>query len=421
MKNLLTTQIQLMKYRLIKIFLFSVLFSAGQNFTHSLSITSKQNGLQALAVGVELKNLASTAFTDVRIFDKSNNEVPYFLVTESFNYSSTNFKEYQVTDKQIGKGRYTSFIVQNPNKEAMQNIVLCVANSDALKVCNITGSDDKKQWYSVSDHIFLYHLFDENSVNAYRTMMFPMVNYKYLKIEINDLYTLPLNILKVGYFEGAISAGKLNDVKPANYEYSNNKKKKISLIHFKFENPTILNRLSFKIKSPNYYKRLAHVFVNRTKTVKNKEEIYRDVLAQFELNSNNQNLFDLISFREKEFFIEINNEDNPPLEIDTLELKQLQTYLVADFKNGETYTLKVGDKNLNTPRYDIEFFKNKISQYLPTLEVSDLKPIPSLVATSIVPVSKPFWQEAWFLWICIALASFVLFLFSLRILKDMKK
>jgi hypothetical protein len=398
-----------------------ILAGNAQNFTHSLSITAKQNGMQALALSPELKNLANTSFNDVRIYDKNKNEVPYFLVNESFNYLSSRFKEYETTDKEVGKGRYTSLIVLNPSKRPMQNIVLCTMNSDAIKVCDIVGSDDKKQWFSVSDHIWMYNLYDEGSVNAYRTLSFPMVNYKYIKIEINDLHTLPLNILKTGYFEGAISAGKINELKPLSESYTTIKDKKLSIEEVKFENSTIVNKITFRVKAPNYFKRAARIMVERARNVKGKEERYKETVMEFELNSNTSNSFDLDNFREKEFEIEISNEDNPPLEFEKIDYGQLQTYLVADFKAGEEYSLFAGNKKLHVPSYDIEYFKDKISQFVPTLEVSELKAVPVAATEQVVVSEKKMWQEPWFMWACIALASFTLFLFSIRVLKDLKK
>jgi len=410
-----------MKKILVNALLLTFVISKAQNFTHSLTIASKQNGLQALALSAQLKNIANTGFNDVRLYDKNSNEVPYFLVNESFNYSSTNFKEYEIIDKVIGRDNHSGFIIVNSKKEAMQNVVLCVANSNAVKRCDVTGSDDKNQWYSISDHIYLYNIYDEGTVVAYRVLWFPMVNYKYIKVSINDRYTLPFNIKKVGYFEGAISAGKLNEVTPQPMSYVTDKVKKISKAGFKFEDPTIINKIIFNIKAPNYYKRRANIYVKRTRQVKQKIEEYKEVLLDFELNSETNNNFNLIDFREKDFEIEIFNEDNPPLEFESIDFKQLQTYLVADFKAGEAYSLMAGHKKLSVPNYDIEYFKHKISQYMPTLEVSDLKKIPVIPLEVKAPPAKKVWQEPWFMWLCIAAASFVLFLFSVRVLKDMKK
>lgn len=410
-----------MKIKLINLLFFSYITFAAQTFTHSLSITAKQDGMQALSISPELKSIANTVFNDVRVYDINRTEIPYFLVNESFNYSSVKFKEYEVIDKEVGKGRFTNLTITNPQKKSIQNIVLCTANSDAVKFCNIVGSDDKKQWFSVSDHILLYNLYDEKLVNAYRTLGFPPVIYKFIKIEINDLGTLPLNILKAGYFEGAISAGRINLVEPVIFDYTTNLEKKTSSAIVKFLDKTIINRITFKVKAPNFYKRQAKIIVERSRMVKHQEQYYKETVLDFELNSSENNSFDLSAFREKEFKIEISNEDNPPLVFEKVEFGQLQTYLVADFKKGAKYFLFAGNKKLNQPVYDIDNFKNHITQFVPTLEVSELKQMPVITSEPISVKPKKIWEKPWFMWVCIALASFLLFLFSLRILKDMKK
>lgn len=407
--------------RILNSFLLASCFYAGaQNYTHSLSITSRQGGLEALPVSTELKNVSNTGFNDVRILDKNNNEVPYFQVNESFTYSSTRFKEYKLEDKHIDNKRYTVFTVLNPDKKPIQNIVLVIKNSDAFKMCDIEGSDDKQQWYAVSDHIYMYNLYDEGTVNAYRTLYFPRVNYKYIKIHISDLSTAPLNIIKAGYFEGAISAGKLNLVKPDLYNFITDKEKKVSVARVVFSNSTPVDKMIFKIKAPNFYKRRAHIFVSRSQSVKGGTRLYREEITSFELNSESYNSFEFHNFREKEFEIEIENDDNPPLEIETIDMLQLQTYLVADFKAGENYTLFAGNKKLKTPSYDIEYFRDKISQYLPTLEVGELQTIPVKPLPVVAPKEKQFWEQPWFMWVCIAIASFILFLFSVKVLRDLK-
>jgi hypothetical protein len=400
--------------------LLAAAYCGAQSFTHSLSLFSGVSGMQALPVSPKLKNIASTDFSDVRLFDKDSTEVPYFIVNESFSYALTNFREYEIIDRSVGKHEYTSLTVVNPKKEAMQNIVFCTANSDAVKRCDVVGSDDNKQWFSISDHIYIYHLFNERSVDTYMTLYFPIVNYKYIKILIDDRYTLPYNIKKAGYFEGSINAGKMNNVEPMIFNYTSDKTKKISHAAIKFECSTIIDNVTFKIKAPNFYKRRASFFTRRTRKIKMKEEEYKDVLFEFELNSDTQNSFNLSGFRQKEFEMEILNEDNQPLEPDSIEFKQLQTYLVADFKAGGIYTLYAGNKKLSAPVYDIEHFRHKITQFLPTLTLGPLNAMP-VKLPPIGQVQRSLWQEPWFMWMCIAVASFMLFLFSIRVLKDLRK
>ncbi|MBK9284169.1 MAG: hypothetical protein IPM51_07580 [Sphingobacteriaceae bacterium] len=401
-------------------FILFGLLGISQVFTHSLAFTPKQNALQALAISSELKNYAKSDFSDVRLFDSAGRETPYFLVNETFKYNSTSFKEYEILNKEVGQGRYTRFTIHNPNAEQIGHVILNIVNSDAWKVCDITGSNDNKEWFSISDHIFLHHLYDLDNTNAYRSIHFPPVNYKYIKFEIKDLSTKPLNILKAGYFEGCISAGKLNEIKADSLISTEVKENKTTLIKVKFKNAAIINKIRFNIKAPNFFKREVNVYVNRTQTNKKKVEQYRDLIMSFELNSDHSNSFEISNFREGEFEIEIKNNDNPALEIEKIEFSQLQSYLVADFKENEKYILKAGDKKLALPVYDIAYFKDKISKQLIIGNGSELALIPAIVS-EVTPVETNLWQEPWFMWACISLASFLLLIFSLKVLKDLKK
>jgi hypothetical protein len=408
-----------MRIKFLSLLLLFSVFSRAQNFTHSLSIVSKKNGLQALALGTEIRNIANTSLNDVRLYDSKNTEVPYFLVNESFTYSSSKFKEHEMLNKEVGKGRYTRFTIVNKEKDKIGYVILSIANSDAWKLCDITGSDDGMQWFSVSDHIFLYSLYDMDKTNTFRSIHFPPADYKYIKFEINDLYTKPLNILKAGYFEGSINAGKLNRVTPSSTKQTEDKVKKLSTVAITFPQSTLMDKISFTVKAPNLYKRNATIYVNRSRESKGKTESYRENLLSFELNSDYGNQFELYNFREKEFFIEVENQDNPPLEFDKIKLEQLQSYLVADFKNEESYTLMAGNKKLSQPVYDIENFRSKISQYLPTLKVGMFKEIPQK-AVEVKVEDKKIWDESWFMWLCIGAASVLLFFFSASMLKSMK-
>lgn len=399
-----------------------ILFVVGLNaqvFTHSLNFSASVNGLQALALPAELRNIATSNLSDVRLYDSKGKEAPYFLVNESFNYKSASFKEYKVIDKETGKGRYTRFTIENNEKKKIDHVILNIMNSDAWKLCDITGSDDNKEWFSVSDHIFLYHMYDDDQTHSYRSIHFPAVNYKYIKFEINDLSTKPINILKAGYFDGCISAGKLNVLAGAKIQTETNEKEKITSIKVEFANPSIIDKISFRIKAPNLFKRTAVIYLNKNRTVKKREETYREQVMEFELNSDNSNSFEVRNFREKNFEIEIRNNDNQALEIENIEFAQLQSYLVADLKAGEKCVLKVGDKKLNFPVYDIENFRSKINGQMTINEAGELKVIPVAAIELATPEVK-LWQEPWFMWVCISVASLLLLVFSIKVLKDMK-
>jgi hypothetical protein len=120
---------------------------------------------------------------------------------------------------------------------------------------------------------------------------------------------------------------------------------------------------------------------------------------------------------EKEFVIEIDNLDSPPLKIETVKFQQLVTYLIADFVAGKKYEVVMGDKNLQAPKYDLAYFKDKIDSQLPFAYVGKVEPIEK---ASIVSAPVSFWQQKWFMWMCIGVGALIVFFFSLNLLKDMQ-
>ena len=123
---------------------------------------------------------------------------------------------------------------------------------------------------------------------------------------------------------------------------------------------------------------------------------------------------------EKELNIEIENADNLPLEIKQVKVRQLATFIVAELKKGIKYSLMLGNPKLNeSPKYDLDyFFKDKISKQLPEITTGIVELIPAVVAP---PKPNPFWQQKWFLWMCIAIGGAAVFFFSYNMLGDMKK
>jgi hypothetical protein len=129
-----------------------------------------------------------------------------------------------------------------------------------------------------------------------------------------------------------------------------------------------------------------------------------------------KNNFELPQLFEKEITIEIDNQDNPALEITSIDLAQLPVYLVADLKTNQNYTLKTGNATLSAPSYDLA---NNANSNLPTASFSELNTIENQHSTQNTNTS--FWQNKYFLWFCIAAAGLVTFYFSASLLKDMKQ
>lgn len=390
-----------------------------QAFTHQASISGiTKSGLYKIPLTPEYKQHMNANLHDLRILDSAKKEVPYVVLSEPLLKSKSDFIAYEIVSHKHFN-TYSEIIIRNPNKDKISNIAFNINNSDAYKYCSIEGSDDAKQWYSVSELQELSLAYNDVYTNQYRCIYFPLNNYQYFRLLVDDWNAQPLKINSAGYFKNSVIAGKLNDVSFTKAIADDAKNKK-TVIALSFTNNQSIDRIDFKIKSPRLYMRHAIVYAQRENKIKDKTERYQEILFEFDLKSDGALFFDIPKLNEKQLFIEIENKDNPPLEIESIHCKQLATYLVCDFKANQSYTLRCGNDKLNTPEYDLINFVSQIPQLLPEVKPGPIQEIPK-VTEVVVEKIKPFYETQQFLWLCLGLGAVVIFFFSKSLLKDMGK
>lgn len=400
-----------------------LLFACGQllaqSFTHEAIITGiSKDSLYKIPLNPDYKQYMTADLHDLRIYDTKQAEVPYVVLSEPLLKAKSDFVEYEIVS-QLHFSTFSEIVIRNPNKDKISNIAFNINNSDAYKYCSIEGSNDKKQWYSVSELQELSLAYNELYTNQYKCIYFPLNDYEYFRLTVDDWYSHPLKINSAGCFKNSVIAGKLNEV-AFSKTISGDAKTKTTLIHLSFNNNQTVDRIDLRIKAPRLYKRHAIVFANRSETIKQKTSQYREVLYEFELKSDDALLYDVPHLNEKELFIEIENKDNPPLEIEAISCKQLAAYLVCDLKANQNYTLKCGNKDLKLPEYDLVNFISQIPQLLPEAKLSAMKELPKQ-EVKVEQKEKSFFETPQFLWLCLGIGVVIIFLFSRSLLKDMGK
>jgi len=184
-----------------------------------------------------------------------------------------------------------------------------------------------------------------------------------------------------------------------------------------FKEDYFINRLRFKITGPRFYKR--QVIIARKVEDKQKRFIAYLPITTLELNSYSLNEFDFSFFREKEFYLIIDNDDNRPLKIEAIEAWQLTRYIKAYLEKGEKYKLVYGDSIASAPVYDLHFFVDSIPEILPTLMVGK---IDLLLETKVQTNERSLnWYENKILvWAAIILLILLLSFMSWKMLHEMK-
>jgi hypothetical protein len=397
--------------------LFIANLSFGQYQTTGKIKPVSQNGLHEIVLSPEIRSYSKQDLSDIRLFDSKGNEVPYFIKNDT-TVSSNTFEEYTIVSKTVSPKKNTSIVIAIPANKNNNQLSLYIANSDAEKKYSISGSDDQKEWFGISNSETLSDLSNTSETSVIKTISYPLNKYHYLKIDFDDKKTLPVNVLKVGNFSSQLQKSILSEIIPHKTATTENRSKKETQIHVLFDTPQVINEISFEISKPTYYNRKVIVYKKVRRETKRKSAEFDEEIASFELNSNAKNSFTVSEIFEKEFFIKIENHDNQPLSISKIKYDQKPIAIVADLNSGENYILKTGNKTLTEPEYDLSDFKNNIAVHLPQTFVYDIQ---QKSKTKNQTEVKSFWQQPWFMWLCILLGGITILFFTTSLVKDLKR
>lgn len=398
-------------------FLLLVNFAIAQTKTTAKIEYDGKEGLHKLVLPTQIRSLSNEDLSDFRIFDSNKNEVPYFSFRIENQSITSNFKEYPIISKTEISRKVSTLIIENPEPK-INSISLFIANYNDAKHYSISGSNDQKKWFGLTNSGVLDDLNSSNSTSVVKSIDFPLMTYKYLKFDFNDSISLPINVLKVGNFSNKSYTNSMLSVAYNQKTISELKTDKKTLIHIVFNDFQFLDQLKFTISSPKMYKRYVRIYKKESIKIKHKFKIFDEEITNFDLNSETQNTFNLNSIHEKDFYLEIENLDNQPLTISDIQFFQTPITVIANFQANQNYTISVGDKTLIAPQYDIENFKNSISTNLPEAKIENI--IYSKEEKN-KPEIKLFWQQSWFMWLCICIGGIAIFYFAISLMKDMNQ
>lgn len=412
-----TNLMKLMKLNKFLILFFLTNLSFAQNKTTAKIKTVANDGLYKIVLPPAIRSFSKENLSDFRVFDTKGNEVPYFIIENEKETFSNTFEEYSILSKTVVPKKSSSIVISNPSLTNINQISLSIANSDVVKTYSISGSDDQKEWFGLSNSQELEDLNSTDKTTVFKTISFPLCSYRFLKIDFDDKKTLPINILKAGNFNSQVQNNLLQQIIPKSISITQIPNEKKTQIHLVFDAPQVINQIAFDITKPTLYKRNASIFKNVTRKIKHKTETYQENIANFELSSDTKNTFNISEIFEKEFFIIIENQDNQPLTVSEIKCNQIPVAIIADLKANEKYTVKTGNSNLNAPQYDLSYFKNNIATTLPKTIIYGIE---QTITTQNGIQEKSFWQQSWFMWLCIALGGIAILYFTASLVKDMK-
>jgi len=426
-----TKSLYIMRIPLLLILLYCQVGLA-QNFTYKSKIDPiTKSAFYKVILSSNLNARCNHNLEDLRIIDNTGKEIPYLLKKESTIDSKSNFMEYTIIENSSDQ-EWQRIIIENPTKGKLEKFILEIKNADANRILQMSGSNDKKKWYVVRDSFYFTSYNNENTTNIQKEITFPRSDYNYYKIEIRNKDKNPINIISAGYYTNTIQIPSFQSTSGLSYKIKTfNKKTYITCICTPANR---IDRLKFYISSPNMYKRLGKI-TNITGNETTKEDYTIKPLhsssklykrgpeslpsTNFEFNSEAKALIEteniLGNTKTDSFTIEIDNQDNEPLQIDSMSAFQLTTSLTAFLEKDKSYFLYFGDSLLQSPHYDLPYFQNKIPNDVNTVTIGP-------VVNKEVKITNEYNNDnsVLFVWIGLGIIGVILIFLTTNMLQKMK-
>lgn len=352
--------------------LFLVLYANSQDFEYEAEIHQvDSNTYYDIFIRPEITSKLNYKFSDIRIYDVDNNEVPFVrrLEIDKDNTSQQLEMPFLENQHKISK-KITSVIVDNQQYKQVDNLLLIIENTNSEVWLNISGSYDDKNWEILKENTRYQPEISDSLSTEVHIKNIPTSKYKYYKILAYDYNTEVINVLKVYNFKFSDKERKFSEVQKPTFIQDDTSETGKTIVNISFDEEQYIDKILFKISKPRYYLRKAELTKKDSLTGKKiKLDYYDQKQKEFNLCSDSSNAIFLSRYKAKELFLVIDNNDDAPLEIFDIVAYQENEYFIAYLEEAKTYFLRFGNKNLAPPIYDLKFFKDKIPEKTAVVDV----------------------------------------------------
>lgn len=388
--------------------------SQGQVFTAEANLPSVDaDGFYRIDLGIQAGAYLEHPYA-FRIFDADCTEVSYLLEKEPSYVLDEVFIAYPMLEKKQIKGCCTTLLLGNPDGKPINNLVLVIGNAEVDKQATLTGSDDQQTWYALKEHVRLTNINNNDSSAESRPIHFPLTNYRYLTLTINDSVSSPLNILGAGHYSTMKTQGSYEEVAFVRTIVSDSAKQKATYIHLHLDAERALDKISLKMGGAPYFQRQARLLVPDTVMMNRKKTLLYRPLISFQIHSQDSLEIHPPDVRSQDYVIEVFNDDNPSLTLVAAKGWQLNAYAIAWLQKGKWYSVRFG-KGLRIPSYDLYNFRSSIPEKIPALQIKNIKPI---VEETQGDSSPTFFTSRRMIWVAIIVVIVLLGFITLRMVRE---
>lgn len=342
-----------------------------------------------------------SGYSDLRVVDSAGHYVPYLLQSETPVTSSEVAKPFAFTTH---TDSFFTIDIENAEARLCGELHLTLGNTAIGAQATMTGSDDGQQWYAISD-IVIHPGHTVKAATFEQVITMPPVKYRHLRLAMPMKKVIPLHVLEISASDAFVKEGKYTAV-PTPQLLPQRDSVHTSFIRLIYDHRYQMDKLLLRVEGPKYYRR--HLLVLDGTSVAGEATLLPDGDHIISLSG----AYDTLT-------IQVDNEDNPPLKISSVEALQLNRYAAMYLDGDRSYYLVLGNDKAHAPSYDLGYF-------LDSMRVHGLKDLTTgtIEKNTITPLDekvKPAERKGpntWWIWPVLTVVLGMLLFFTLKMGKE---
>jgi hypothetical protein len=388
-------------------------FGQMSDYSFKRNISEPKSNWHKIVLPDEIFCKVSASLSDIRIYGVTNNtdtiEVPYILneLKETISIKEMPFKLINTSNKD----NEHFFTFETNTDECINQIKLDFSQDNFDWVIKLEGSQNLIDWFTIKDNCRILSIITSNANYKYTNLVFPDSKFRYYRIQFNT--SIKPNLLSsvlLKEIKDSVNSREYSVVK-TKIEVDKNLKQTIIQIELQSISPVSAVKIEIKDKYDYYRPVTIQVASDSIKTQNEWNYIYHTFYSGI-LSSFEDQHFNFETVFTKKIKIIIDNNDNEPLQIESVEVEGNIFELTARFDKEAEYSLVYGNKKAVFPQYDIENFKDKIPTTLSYLSLGNEESI-----SSNKNADSPLFENKLWLWLIMILMIIIIGWFSLSMIR----
>ncbi len=406
-----------LKIKLFSLLLLCTSIANAQTNTYKFkrSITGVNTVWHKMTLPDDLYKKATVSLEDLRIFGingKDTTEVPYLLKQRADKVTLNDVTFKQINQSANPNGYYYTF--QSPEINIINQIKLAFKQENFDWKVTLEGSNNNKEWFAILSDYRILSIKNNDTDYQFTKLNFPDSKYHYFRIAVKS--TTQPELLEAKISKTDTIKGTYKEVRYKSFDVKNDVSKKETVVDVTLNTPVPLSYLKLNAQSDfDFYRPIKIEYATDSfKTDKGIQYNYTN-LYEGTINSLEEQAFNFENTVTSRLKITIQNNDNKPLRLSSLQLKGNIYEIIARFDEPKNeYALYYGNEKATNPVYEIEEFENKIPVNLTSLNIGAEQQNPAYS----IKIEKPLFENKAWLWALMVVIIGLLGWFSFKMLKN---